>query len=305
MRRPKDDMDKIIDLLLYIFPKYLDRISDQRNNRFVTKKKNTPNRCEKVLLKENKFKDDNKENKSEYKKNDALIKSKEDKSTCKGGDKMINDKARGSGNDKDDDKEIEQNIDKNTDKGIDKDIDKNIDKDIEKEIGSAENKIGKSNIIVDNDIKKSEVYNSCVYGIEKILKELIGEKVDISITDSTMFLLNSVIVLSVEETIVKLKTVINTTIVVPIQEIVAIRCDLIYGINFEDNCNLDVREKDDGLRKYFSTIIGKKVFIQTKGEGEFKYINNRIITGTAKGIVILEGTIAISLSKISLVEEAI
>lgn len=293
MRRPRDDMDKIVDLLLYIFPKYLDRISDQRNSRVVIKENSIKNSREEAILKENKSKNDNKENKSEHKKNDALIKSKEDKSICKGEDNVVNGKARGSSKDK----EVNPNTDKDTDKGIDKNI--------EKEIGRAESKIDKSNIILDNDIKKSETYNSCVDGIEKILKELIGEKVDISITDSTMFLLNSVIILSVEESIVKLRTVLNTTIIVPIQEIVAIRCDLIYGINFEDNCDLDVYQKDDGLRRYFATVIGKKVFIQTKGEGEFKYINNRIITGTAKGIVIVEGTIAISLSKINLVEEAI
>lgn len=308
LRKPNNDMDKIMDLFLYIFPKYLDKISEQRNIRAALKKASVENRVDKTIFKEDEFKD-NKKNHNDLNKAESL--KNDDKTISKGGDSEMGDRiedggiTKGKDTDKDTNKDIDKDIGNDTDKDANKDIDKDVGKDTDKDVDKDMVKdISKeSSELGDNDIINNEPSESCINGIEKILKELIGEKVDISITDSTIFLLNAVTILSVTDATVRLKTTLNTTIIVPIDEIVAIRCDLIYGISFEENCGLEVCKREESLKKYFTSIIGKKVSLHTKGDGEFKYINSRIITGTGNGIVIIEGTIAVSLSKIILIQE--
>lgn len=316
-----------MDLFLYMFPKYLDKIYEQTHSRDIIKNDSSERIPKKPVPKGDKIKTINKDHnhdkdtsktevsKNDYKlkenKNDNLVKANGNNIISKRGEGIMANKVEDKDIDREKDIDKNKSMDKNKDIDVDKDknkgIDKNKDKDIDKDKNIVKdivvNKGKNKDIIVDADITKNEIYNNCIGGMEKILKELIEEKVDISIADSTMFLLNAVTVLSVEGTIVKLKTTVNTTIVIPIQEIVAIRSNLIYGISFKNNCNLEVCKEGESLRRYFASIIGKKVSIQTKGEGEFKYINSRIVTGTGKGIVIIEGTIAISLSKINLIEE--
>jgi hypothetical protein len=267
----------------------------------------------KAILKRDKIKLNNKDNngdrtkdsKNNYKENDHKFeKNKNDKLVKSSNDNIISKREGDIMANRVDDKN--KDMDKNNDIGVDyvnKNKDKSKDIDINVDKNNNITRVKDEDIIVDADIKKNEICNNCTGGIEKILKELIKEKVDIAVTDSTMFLLNAVTILSVEEAIVKLKTTANTTIIIPIQEIVAIRSDLIYGISFQNNCEFEACRGEESLRRYFVSIIGRKVSIQTKGEGEFKYINSRIVTGTGKGIVIIEGTIAISLSKIILIEE--
>ena len=280
MKKSNNDMDKIMDLFLYIFPKYLDKINEHKNDRDIVRKVSMKKVVNKPTLKEPKIKENNHNvHKDESLKSDHKLEENEkDNNEVHKDEPLKNDHKL---------EEIEKdNLTKSNDT-------KSTSK------GDVEMTDKESNMF------KNEVYNICVDGMEKILKVLIGEKVDISITDSTMFLLNSVIILSVKDTIVKVKTTVNTTIIIPIQEIVAIRCNSIYGISFEDDCDLEACKREESLRRYFTSIIGKKIFLQTKGQDEFKYINNRIITGTGRGVVIIEGAIAISLSKIILIQEMV
>lgn len=323
MQRSNNDMDKLFDLFLYLFPKYLNKISDPRNNRYTEKRPYINKNSERDVLQEYKIedinddghdnqdtgnnqytneKDENKDNSSSTNDN-GKDSGKEDDSSSGKHDSNIDSEVASKGEAVKSDNELEineENLKEN--KGVSKGGEGMPD--AVNAIDTAKEDIVISEVTDETtDTDKNESYNICVDGIEKILIELVGEKVDICITNSTMFLLNAVTILNAEDDIIKLRTSLNTIIVVPIAEIVAIRCNLIYGINFENNCNFEVCKKEEGLRRYFASIIGKKVSIQTKGEGEFKYISNRIVTGTGKGIVIVEGTIAISLSKITLVEE--
>jgi len=313
LRKSNSDMDKIFDLFLYLFPKYLDKIYDQKNNRDTEKWTSIKKTVEKDAFKGDKIKNsnehhnNNKDVHNSHKDHNSNIDRKEESKIKpeKNDDKLKVDKEENS---------VKSNNNKSVSEGGDKMTDTAHTTDTAKEGTIVTDTIdttdtAKEGTIITNttderiDMSKNDLCNICVDGIEKILKELVGEKVDISITDSTMFLLNAVTILSVTDNILRLKTAKNTTIIIPIQEIVAIRCNLIYGISFEDDCDSDTCEREESLRRYFASIIGKKVSLQTKGEGEFKYINNRIITSTGKGIVIIEGTIAISLSKITLIEE--
>lgn len=300
MARSNSDMDKIMDLFLYIFPKYLNKVNEQKNDRDIIKKIPLERPANKPILREIEKKDNKYGgSKEELAKNDHKLENIE-----KG--KLV--KENGTRN-------IPREHDIKADKENSiKHEDKNRSYIKEQEHGkesyedsTTTNEFSREK--KNNNIFKNEICSTCTDGMEKILKKLIGEKVDISITDSTMFLLNAATILYVDDTIVKLKTVINTTVIIPIHEIVGIRSNSIYGISFEDNDDLGVCiescKREERLRRYFSSIIGKKVFLQTKGVGEFKYINNRIITGTGKGVVIIEGTIAISLCKIILIEEIV
>jgi hypothetical protein len=306
LARSNSDMDKIMNLFLYIFPKYLDKVNEQKNDRNVVKKIHLEKSANKPVFK----KIEKKENKDGRSKGESLK-----------NDYKLEDNQKGKLTKKSDTTNISNEDDRKIDKenkfikhgGENSDYikEENYQKDIYKDNtkNNESLKEQKSKNEKKNNILKNEVCSICDNGMENILKKLIGEKVDISITDSTMFLLNTVTILSVEDAIVKLKTTLNANIIIPIQEVVGIKCNSIYGINFEDNYDSDVCieycKREENMRRYFASIIGKKIFLQTKGAGEFKYINNRIITGTGRGVVIIEGTMAISLSKIILIEEMV
>jgi hypothetical protein len=294
LRRLNSDMDKIFDLFLYLFPKYLDKISDPRNNRYTVKRSYIDESLERDAFQVDKIENSNKSHSDKNADNNQDTNNSNEE--VSEGESVKNDNVN----------ELEVNEENLEELKENKDVSKGGEAmpDAVDAIDTAKEDTVISEVTDETtDTGKNEPYNICVDGIEKILIELVGEKVDICITNPTMFLLNAVTILNVADDILKLRTSLNTIIVIPIEEIVAIRCKLIYGINFENNCNLDVCKKEEGLRRYFASIIGKKVSLQTKGEGEFKYISNRIVTGAGKGIVIIEGTIAISLSKITLVEE--
>lgn len=297
MARSNNDMDKMMDLFLYMIPKYLYRISENTNN--IELKKRIPLEKDKS---ESAF---NEINKKEIKElidmTNSLGKGNESKENKKN---IASNQSKSQDNEKKETKEedtsIKHHISKKTNRNKEK-SDDNVEL-FNQSSEEQKNKEKKNVNIIDN-----EKCNICINAMVDILKNLIGEKVDISITDSTMFLLNSATVLGIQDTIVKLRTLRNTIVLIPIQEIVGIRSNSLYGINFDDSYNLNMYEKscerEKSLREYFASRIGKRIFLQTKGDEDFKYINNRIITGTGRGIVIIEGTMMISLCKIILVEE--
>lgn len=156
----------------------------------------------------------------------------------------------------------------------------------------------------DKFIKESYIYNDELQ-FKKVLKVLINRKINIAISDPIRSIICNVIILEVSIDTVKLKTEANTIIVLCIKEIVAIQCDEKDYVTFVKNVYFNKKEHYDGgeLHSYLYTIIGKRVFIQTKGNADFRHINCKKITAVGEGFVVIEDSIIISLCKIILVEE--
>ncbi|WML35061.1 hypothetical protein [Clostridium sp. OS1-26] len=156
----------------------------------------------------------------------------------------------------------------------------------------------------DKFIKENYIYNDKAQ-FKEILKLLINKRINIVISDPIRSIIYNVIILEVSSDIVKLKTEVNTIIILCIKEIVAIQCDEKDYIAFVKNVYFNKKEHYDGgeLQNYLYTIIGKRVFIQTKGNADFRHINCKKITAVGEGFVVIEDSIIISLYKIILVEE--
>lgn len=156
----------------------------------------------------------------------------------------------------------------------------------------------------DKSIKESYIYNDELQ-FKKVLKILINKKINIAISDPIRSIIYNVIILEVSSETVKLKTEANTIIVLCIKEIVAIQCDKKDYVTFVKNVYFNKKENHGGgeLQSYLYTIIGKRVFIQTKGNADFRHINCKKITAVGEGFVVIEDSIIISLYKIILVEE--
>lgn len=291
MPRSYNDMEKLMDLFLYLFPKYLERLSDQQKNREVMKMQSFKEVKNKTTLREA-----DKKNKKDFISKEQALRNNQNLG------EREKDKTSKQANGEEEEKKHSKQEMKNKDQL--KDGDCKIE---DKSKVALEKKITTESKADENITTENKCCDYCTNDMGKILRKLIGEKVDICTTGSSVFLLNSATIVSVEDSIVKLKTIRNTKVVIPIHEIVGIRSDSIYSIKFNSYPNSDGCEKfcirEQSLRKYFGSIIGKRVFLQTKGGGEFKYINNRIITGVGRGVVLIEGTVAISLCKIILIEE--
>lgn len=155
-----------------------------------------------------------------------------------------------------------------------------------------------------NPTSSDQIYNN-EFQIKKVIKVLINKKVNIAISDAARSIVWNVIILEINRDTVKLKTEKNTIIVLSIKEIVAIQCNkedynkFIKSICFNQKEHYSKKE----LEKYFYSIIGKKVFIQTKGNIDFTYISCKKVTAVGDGFVVVEDSIIISLCKIILVEE--
>ncbi|MBV7272682.1 hypothetical protein JMF89_11740 [Clostridiaceae bacterium UIB06] len=142
-------------------------------------------------------------------------------------------------------------------------------------------------------------------GIKNILRRLINKKVIFYISDPIRGVIDNALILGVKNNIVELKTREDTTILLLINEIIGIKSSELISIDFNNEDEIsdstNVFEEDE-FRIYFSSIIGKRVFIQTKGCGELRYMNNKIITAVGGDFVVVEKDILISLKKIVLVE---
>lgn len=152
-------------------------------------------------------------------------------------------------------------------------------------------------------IKESYIYNDELQ-FKKVLKVLINRKINIAISDPIRSIIYNVIILEVSSETVKLKTEANTIIVLCIKEIVAIQCDEKDYAAFVKNVYFSKKENHGGgeLQNYLYTMIGKRVFIQTKGNADFRHINCKKITAVGEGFAVIEDSIIISLCKVILVE---
>ena len=60
---------------------------------------------------------------------------------------------------------------------------------------------------------------------------------------------------------------------------------------------------EKSFQNYFSELVGKRVSMQTQGQGKFRYLSDRVVTGTGKGFVIVEDKTVILFCKIVFVKE--
>lgn len=154
-----------------------------------------------------------------------------------------------------------------------------------------------------NEIEATWV--NSIMPMEILLKQLVGENITFSTVTGSNESVANTILLSVKDGIVNID-VSSRILSIPLCEIVGVESNLIHSIQLqsvEDILNEQLYEyKEWSLRNLFSTMIGEKVFIETKGSGSFNNINSKIVTNVGQGIVVLDNTMAISLSKIILVE---
>jgi hypothetical protein len=161
-----------------------------------------------------------------------------------------------------------------------------------------------------NDIKEFLQDNKCfgcINEMKNILAKLINKLVTISISDSERGVINNASIIEVGEAIVKVKTERNTLIVLSINEIVGIKSSI---LNTMDILKQSSDSLDKGFcaiakeyREYFNYNIGRRILMQTKGSGEFRYINNKPITSVGNGFVFIDNNMIISTCKINLIEE--
>lgn len=262
----RNDTDKLVDLLFYIIPKYMNEYEKSENRR---KKHRKREEFREEFNEEEIFKnikalalDNNELNKKEQNLNKANVDNHDEK---------------------------EKNI--KEDKG-----EENKKNTYEKENSSTNKNF--------NTIKSEKNLNSR-YGIRSVLKKLIDKKVTFYIADSIKDLINNATIMRIENNIIELRTEENKTIILAIDEIVAIKSTELSTITYSneerivDNNN---RDREDEFRLYFDSIIGKRISIQTKGSKELRYMNNKVITATGSDFIVIENNIILLIDKIILVE---
>lgn len=196
----------------------------------------------------------------------------------------------------------EENVDKEK---KDKEKSKKLEKEsLEKLDKKVLEELDKKNLKEMKGLKKNFGGNS-IMPMEVMLKQLVGENISFStVARSNGFVTNATL-LSVKDGIVHMDTS-HSILSIPVCEIVGIESNLIHSIELQSLVETPTEEsykyKEWSLRNLFSTMIGEKIFIETTGSGSFDNINDKIITNVGQGIVVLDNTMAISLSKIILVE---
>jgi hypothetical protein len=141
--------------------------------------------------------------------------------------------------------------------------------------------------------------------MEIILKQLVGENIALSIISKGNGFIANATLLSVKDGIVHVDNS-SRILSIPIGDIVGVNSNLINAIELqpltEASREEDYKYKEWSLGNLFSTMIGGQVSIETIGPGSFNNISNKVVTNVGQGIVVIESTMAVSLSKIILVE---
>lgn len=319
--RSYNEFDKLMDMILYVFPKYLVKLNDERDK--------VENFRENKLLEEFIEKVDFKElreylkNKDRYavneKKEDKvhLLDKHEDKDREQSKlekEKKNRDKVRLSDKHKDKDREQSKFGKEEKDRDKVRLSDKYKDKDREQSKLGKEDKnrdkvqLSDSYKDTDKEQSKSLEKKTCTcYNDELnyIFQNLVHKKINICIEDSISGIISNAVVLSAEDSIIKLKTKDKNIMLIPMQQIVGVRSDEIVQVNFTDNFNLNTCHCHEyqGLSKYLRSCIGKNVIIRTKGDGEFKYTSKKKITSVGRSFVFLDNNMIIFFCKIVLVEK--
>lgn len=283
MKKSYNDMDKLMQLALYMIPKYVKRI-EKYNKNYIQDK----DYSDISPIDENKIID--------------IIEKKllnENSVILKGIDGSMDKKEEKIGDSKKNNKKNKDNK-KNSIDG--KDQDKNDEK-IDDNSKKMQEEPSNSKCIGFN---RCSMY--CKQSMKRLLMELSGEKVDLCIEDIQRGLINEVVISEVRDNIIKVINRKNQITIIPIHNIVGIYSESLPFIDiYDDFINKDDKEIDcsfeEDMRNYFKSILGKKVAIQTRGDGKFRYIYEKNITNIGIGFVVVDNTMAISFCNINFVKE--
>ena len=182
-----------------------------------------------------------------------------------------------------------------------KELDNEVFKEINKDnlVTSPKESIGETK----NNVK--DFARNYIKPMEIILKQLIGENIALSTGISNKGFVSNAILLSVKDGIVNLD-ISHGILSIPIGEVVGVESNLIHSIELMPLIDINEEEiydyKEYSLGNLFSTMIGEQIYIETSGLGSFNNIDDKTVTNLGQGIVVLDNTMAISLSKIILVE---
>lgn len=311
MRRSRDSIDDLMQLALYMMPKYMKRVnrynkrqggdSHHHGKHYEDKyvyDKDLINFIEKNILGirdkgEERSKKEGKEiiggktegiAKNPFHEEINKMAHEQIKKISEGGDKKEEHKKRSPG----EDKELKENDDNK----------KHDSKDI--------NKIEHADLKNGNRLSlKNKCSSGCNREIKKLLNEFSHEKLDICIEGDESGVLEQVNFIFSDERLARFKNKEEEIIVIPIKNIIGMQLPVPIAIG---KCS----KKDDSscycsfeksMRDYFNGLIGKRVDIQTSGGGKFKYLYNKIITGVGKGFIIIENNIMITFCKIVIIKE--
>lgn len=347
MKRRGNNIDDLMQLALYMIPKYMKRI-DRYNRRHYKdlgrdkeyyEEQHMDNKeliefIEKNILKEEgiltRKKDRDKPKKLENEKAENLLESSIVKKVKDKAEKKLDDF----------DKKESDSIDIDKEKEVQ---DKKISKDGNKKEGENKGQIPKVNEKGNNDEKqepdenkvsdeskvpdeeeKKQIIKSdgivkkrysilssskhcitCNRGISNLMNKLIGEKLDVCVKDDKMSILNEVNLIHSDEVLIKLTNKLEEKIIIPMKNVVGIQSNKLSSL---DKSLKEVPKGyyctfEKSMEEYFNSLIGKKVIIQTSGQGKFAYIYNKTITEVGLGFIVIDNDMMVTFSSIVLIRE--
>ncbi|MFL0195882.1 hypothetical protein ACJDU8_09950 [Clostridium sp. WILCCON 0269] len=351
MKKTGNNIDDLMQLALYMIPKYMKRI-DRHNRRhsknlehdkeyherqyidskdlirFIEKNIFEKDgillgKKDKDKLKEtNKISDDNVSGEVKSQKQEEKSKEPEDKkeedSKKEPENKKEEDSAKEPENKKEEDSakepenKIEEDSKKEPDNEKEEDSKKELDNKKEDSKKESDDKEEKQIKKIDGAVKRkynllssSKCFSTCNRGVSNLLNKLVGEKLDICVKDDKMSTLNGVNLVHSDEILIKLSNESGEIIVIPVKNIVGLQSEKLSS----DDKNLEQVHKrayctvEKRMEDYFNSIIGKKVIIQTGGQGKFGYIYNKTITKVGVGFIIIDNNMMVTFQSIVLVRE--
>ncbi|WP_333886592.1 hypothetical protein [Clostridium sp.] len=348
MKRTGNNIDDLMQLALYMIPKYMKRI-DRYNRRHYKDlghdkeyyeeqymdNKELIKFIEKNILKEEGIltgkKDRDKSIKTKNEKSEDILESgiikkvkdkvekklddfdkKESDSVDIGKKKEIQDKKISEDSDKKEEESKTQiskaNGKVNNDEKQKADTDK-ADEDKVSDENEAIGKEEKKQVIKPkksyNVLSRSKVCVACNRSISNLMNKLIGEKLDLCVKEDKMSILNEVSLIYSDEVLIKLTNELEEKIIIPIKNVVGLQSNKISSLDkslkevSKDQCC----KFEKSMENYFNDLVGKKVIIQTSGQGKFAYIYNKTVVEVGVGFVVIEDNMIVTFSSIVLIRE--
>ena len=348
MKRTGNNIDDLMQLALYMIPKYMKRI-DRYNRRHYKDlghdkeyyeeqymdNKELIKFIEKNILKEEGIltgkKDRDKSIKTKNEKSEDILESgiikkvkdkvekklddfdkKESDSVDIGKKKEIQDKKISEDSDKKEE-ESKTQISKANGKGNNDEKQKaDTDKADEDKVSDENEAIGKEEkkqVIKPkksyNVLSRSKVCVACNRSISNLMNKLIGEKLDLCVKEDKMSILNEVSLIYSDEVLIKLTNELEEKIIIPIKNVVGLQSNKISSLDkslkevSKDQCC----KFEKSMENYFNDLVGKKVIIQTSGQGKFAYIYNKTVVEVGVGFVVIEDNMIVTFSSIVLIRE--
>ncbi|MHC6179649.1 hypothetical protein ACYUJ6_07275 [Clostridium sp. JNZ X4-2] len=308
MKRSRNDMDDLIQLALYMMPKYMKKV-----NRYNKRQAGGSHHHGKHYEDENIY---DKDLINFIEKNILRIGGKGEEKSKKEGKEVIGGKKdigknpfhqeinkmaqeqikkiNGQGSEKENNKKVSQEkhdkLKENNEKQNSKDINK-----IEHVDSKNSNRL----------ILKNKCCSGCNREIKNLLNEFSHEKLDICVEGDESGALEQVNLVSSDERMARFKNKEEEIIAIPIKNIIGMQLPVPiaigkYSKKDDSSCYCSFEKS---MRDYFNRLIGKRVDIQTSGHGKFKCLYNKIINEVGRGFVIIENNVMITFCKIVIIRE--